>query len=64
MNHVEMIIDYITDGTDYQYFDNHGVLIRCHKCMFSCGKDRICILSGLEIVEDGYCDKSRPKITV
>ena len=30
--HVEMIIDYTTDGTDYQYHDNHGILIRCRDC--------------------------------
>jgi len=27
--YVEMIIDYVTDGTDFQYGDNHGVLTRC-----------------------------------
>lgn len=32
MKHIEMIIEYITDGTDYQYFDNRGVLIRCKDC--------------------------------
>lgn len=31
-NHVEMIIDYTTDGTDYQYNDNHGILTRCRDC--------------------------------
>ena len=32
-NHVEMIIDYyVTDGTDFQYHDNHGILIRCRDC--------------------------------
>ena len=34
MKHVEMIIDYTTDGTDYQYNDNHGLLIRCRDCRF------------------------------
>ena len=32
MNHVEMIIDYTTDGTDFNYSDNHGVLVRCMDC--------------------------------
>ena len=32
MTHVEMIIDYITDGTDFQYSDNHGILTRCREC--------------------------------
>ena len=44
--HVEMIVDYMTDGTDYQYYDNHGLLIRCRDCVhhekgrcmrFTCG---------------------------
>lgn len=26
MKHVEMIIEYLTDGTDFQYFDNHGTI--------------------------------------
>lgn len=34
MKHVEMIIDYIVDGEDFQYSDNHGVLIRCKDCKF------------------------------
>lgn len=34
MKHIEMIIDYITDGTDFQYNDNHGVLVRCKDCKF------------------------------
>lgn len=32
MKHVEMIIDYIVDGDDFQYCDNHGRLIRCKDC--------------------------------
>ncbi len=34
MKHVEMIIDYIVDGEDFQYSDNHGVLIRCKDCKY------------------------------
>jgi hypothetical protein len=34
MTHVEMIIDYVVDGDDFQYSDNHGVLIRCKDCKF------------------------------
>lgn len=30
--HCEMIIDYLTDGTDFEYYDNHGVLRRCKDC--------------------------------
>lgn len=32
--HIEMIIDYVTDGTDYQYNGNHGLLIRCKNCKY------------------------------
>ena len=32
MKHIEMIIDYTTDGTDFDYCDNHGTLIRCGEC--------------------------------
>ena len=32
MKHVEMIIEYLTDGTDFQYFDNHGTITRCRDC--------------------------------
>ena len=34
ITHIEMIIDYTTDGTDYQYCDNKGVLIRCGECKY------------------------------
>ena len=58
--HVEMIIDYITDGTDFQYNDNHGLLIRCKDCRWSIDSQLedgklYCELNN-EIVEDrGYC---------
>lgn len=31
--HIEMIIDYVVDGDDFQYNDNHGVLTRCKDCV-------------------------------
>lgn len=34
MKHVEMIIDYVVDGDDFQYCDNHGILIRCKDCRY------------------------------
>ena len=35
--HIEMIISYTVDGEDFQYSDNHGVLIRCANCKwFQC----------------------------
>lgn len=33
MTHIEMIIDYVVNGEDFQYSDNHGVLIRCRDCI-------------------------------
>jgi hypothetical protein len=34
MKHVELIIDYIVDGDDFQYCDNKGRLIRCKDCKY------------------------------
>ena len=31
--HVEMIEEYIKNGGDFQYFDNHGELVRCKDCV-------------------------------
>lgn len=33
MKHVEMIVEYLTDGDDFQYFDNHGTITRCRDCI-------------------------------
>lgn len=46
ITHIEMIIDYTTDGTDYQYCDNKGVLIRCGECKYWSGEE--CVLDGVE----------------
>lgn len=32
MERIEMIISYSTDGTDFFYCDNHGLLTRCKDC--------------------------------
>ena len=32
MEHVEMVVEYLTDGSDFQYYDNHGTVIRCKDC--------------------------------
>ena len=56
--HVEMIIDYTIDGTDYQYNDNHGVLIRCKDCKYFDKDNAFCEGRGwpMQLVpEDGYC---------
>ena len=61
MTHVEMIIDYITDGTDFQYSDNHGILTRCRECKYGkwdigdrgmyCGRRYV----ELDTTEDFFC---------
>ena len=59
--HVEMIIDYLVDGEDFQYNDNHGVLIRCKDCVYANGQLRICHRQGGldgEIGELDYCSKA------
>ena len=42
---IEMIIEYTTDGTDYQYHDNKGVLIRCKACKY--WDHEYCVLDGV-----------------
>ena len=59
--HVEMIIDYTVNGDDFQYNDNHGVLIRCGNCRYADGKHRRCMAHGGltgELAEDDYCSKA------
>ena len=57
---IEMIISYTTDGSDYQYNDNHGILIRCADCKYY---DTWCDtpLCGLDIIDnpshDDYCSR-------
>ena len=58
---VEMIISYITDGTDYQYHDNHGILVRCKKCKYyktymQCGKKvKMCDRNIMIVDDNDYC---------
>lgn len=61
--HVEEIIEYIMDGEDFQYFDNHGSLVRCKDCthcaddwngnqpMFTCELGRC----GESVQPNDYC---------
>ena len=62
MKKVEMIIEYTTDGTDYQYNDNHGVLTRCKDCKwFKDAEDkefRTCIYSLMPVDSYDYCSKA------
>ena len=57
--HIEMIIDYTTDGTDYQYNDNHGVLVRCRDCKHfrKYGDGRACSIVIGELHDDDYCSR-------
>ena len=70
MKHIEMIIDYVTDGSDYQYNDNHGLLVRCKDCKYF-EYDHVEKLDGIPLIvaheictrwsdgvktsENGYC---------
>lgn len=58
--HVEMIIDYIvTDAPDYEYNDNHGMLIRCKDCKHrqrgNIENEHWCMMLGKIISMDFYC---------
>ena len=60
VKHVEMIIDYTTDGTDFQYNDNHGVLVRCRDCKhFKNGHlcEYFSQYGTIEMQEDDYCSR-------
>ena len=62
-SHIEMIIDYITDGTDFQYSDNHGVLVRCRDCKYYWSEYMTCTkhemnqarATALKAEKDFYC---------
>ena len=60
--HVEMIIDYLVDGDDFKYNDNHGVLIRCKDCKYWLGKeiDGCCRFSG-DWQDNDHCSKAGRK---
>ena len=61
--HVEMIIDYITDGSDYQYSDNKGILVRCRDCKWW-GSGNVTIECSWDLnehdapSENDYCSKA------
>lgn len=58
---VEMIIEYVTDGVDYQYNDNHGELIRCKDCAYYRYPEwkkegrKYCFAHGRMSKEDWFC---------
>jgi hypothetical protein len=55
MRQVEMIISYTTDGTDYEYHDNHGVLIRCKDCKYFAGEGMYCENDIIVHFDHFYC---------
>lgn len=70
MTHVEMIIDYITDGTDFQYSDNHGILTRCRECRhwytgdgYNHENGAQCELMHMWMGPDDYCSYGRRKVS-
>lgn len=56
---VEMIISYITDGTDYEYHDNHGVLIRCKDCRYYHPSMKNCAWYPGDFKETDYCSRGK-----
>ena len=58
---VEMIIEYTTDGKNYRYSDNRGVLIRCGNCRFYHDLLFCCDQSSGEWWPKDFCSKGEPK---
>lgn len=58
---IEMIIEYTTDGADYQYCDNHGVLVRCKDCRYRLHQhdEEWCGVWSNTTVPDAYCSYGR-----
>ena len=65
--HVEEIVEYlVSDDGDYQYFDNHGSLIRCKDCKYydNWMDDKICVRLGSyhgNSNPDDYCSYAERK---
>ena len=62
MKHVELIIDYLIDGDDFQYFDNTGIIVRCKDCKhnyntcFNRGvNEPICDFTDRKLKERDFC---------
>lgn len=62
IKHIEMIIDYIIDGDNLQYSDNHGRLTRCMDCTHANGKTRTCTLFDHPISELDYCSHAQMRV--
>jgi hypothetical protein len=62
MEHVEMIVEYLTDGSDFQYYDNHGTIIRCKDCALY-GINECNMRHGfMGIKDDDYCSYGEKKM--
>ena len=55
--HVEMINEYLVedDSDDFEFFDNHGLLIRCGDCKSRCKRDSWCEVLSRTVNKDFYC---------
>ena len=58
ITHIEMIIEYTTDGTDYQYHDNKGMLIRCSECKYANKFTGSCPYVNFELTKYDYCSRA------
>lgn len=62
MEHVEMVVEYLTDGSDFQYYDNHGTVIRCKDCALY-GTNECNMWHGfMGIKDDDYCSYGEKKM--
>lgn len=58
--HVEFIDEYIREGYDYEFYDNHGRLIRCKDCSFygAEGDELKCFYHHKDMSANDYCSKA------
>ena len=62
MEHVEMVVEYLTDGSDFQYYDNHGTVIRCKDCALY-GTNECNMRNGFMGIKDNdYCSYGEKKM--
>lgn len=62
---IEFIESYIKkDGTDYDWNDNHGELIRCRNCRYFIGEGHYCKTRGLgrPLKKDDFCSDGTKKM--
>lgn len=63
MKHIEMIEEYLYDGNggDYQWFDNHGTLVRCENCKAWLKDEQICAFHNHKMLSDDFCSWGEKK---